>query len=98
MNTKDLLYDAMQDKFSSQRFYNDTMLGIINPSVRELFKKFRDEEERHGVVLQREILAIEAKPFPVNKIIGSRKEKYISAVDLDVTYNPGSAARPDAGQ
>lgn len=97
MNTKDLLYDIMQDKFSSQRFYNDIMLGIINPSARELFKRLRDEEERHGVVLQREILAIEAKPFPVNKIIGARKEKYISGIDRDVTFNSNSGAQPEAG-
>lgn len=98
MNTKDLLYDIMQDKFNSQRFYNDIMLGIINPSARDMFKRFRDEEERHGIVLQREILAIEAKPFPVNKIIGARKEKYISGVDIDVTFNSGVGAKPKTGQ
>ncbi len=94
MNTKDLLYDIMQDKFSGQRFYNDAMLGVINPSVRELFKRLRDEEEKHGIILQREILAIESKPFPVNKIIGRRTEKYISEFDTDITVNPdpGSGA------
>ncbi|KJS14823.1 MAG: hypothetical protein VR69_16250 [Peptococcaceae bacterium BRH_c4b] len=92
MNIKDLLYDIMQDKLSSQRFYNDSMLGMANPSVRELFKKLRDEEESHGIVLQREILAIESKPFPINKIMVARQEKYISSVDTDVTENadPGS--------
>jgi rubrerythrin len=92
MNAKDLLFDIMQDKFSSQRFYNDAMLEIINPSVRDLFKRFRDEEEKHGIILQQEILAIESKPFPVNKIMVARQEKYITNVDIDVTGNsdPGS--------
>ncbi len=92
MNIKDLLFDIIQDKLSSQRFYNDSMLGMTNPSVRDLFKKLRDEEESHGIVLQREILAIESKPFPVNIIMAAGHEKYISGVDTDVTENadPGS--------
>ena len=90
MNTIDLFYDILQDKLSDQKFYNDAMLGIINPSTRELFKNLRDQEERYCLVLQQEILAIEAKPFPINKIIGFKKEKYISHVDVDLASNTGS--------
>lgn len=83
----------MQDKFSSQRFYNDALLGLINPSARDLFKRLRDEEEKDGIVLQREILAIESKPFPINKIMVARKEKYIPSVDVDVTVNRDPSSR-----
>jgi rubrerythrin len=83
MNTVDLLYDVLQDKLANQRFYNEAMLSVINPSARELFKKLRDEEERHSIILQQEILAIEAKPFPINKFLGFKKEKYISNIDIN---------------
>ena len=90
MNTIDLLFDILQDKQSDQKFYNEAMLGTINPSTRELFKSLRDQEDRHCIVLQQEILAIEAKPFPINKIISLKKEKYISHVDVDLASNTGS--------
>ena len=89
MNTIDLLYDILLDKLADQNFYNESMIWTINPSARELFKNLRDQEERHCLVLQQEILAIEAKPFPINKIIGFKKEKYISHVDIDLTSNTG---------
>jgi rubrerythrin len=36
--------------------------------VREFFTRLRDEEMAHISALQKEIIAIEAKPFPVNII------------------------------
>lgn len=75
MNTLDLLYDALDDKIQMQIYYNESMLRIVNPAARQLFSNLRDEETRHIQAIQQEIAAIEAKPFPINKILPGMKSQ-----------------------
>ncbi|HHW42774.1 hypothetical protein GFC01_05505 [Desulfofundulus thermobenzoicus] len=69
MNKMDILRDALYDKMYSQAFYNDQMLMMVNPEVRHLFMRLRDEEARHVLFLRTELLHMESNPFPITKIL-----------------------------
>lgn len=73
MDSLNFLQDALEDKIRNQVFYNDAAVRVNNPTVRQLFIKLRDEEMRHIDVLQKEIVAIENKPFAVTKILARLK-------------------------
>ncbi|AQS58661.1 hypothetical protein [Desulforamulus ferrireducens] len=73
MDSLKFLEDALEDKIKNQAFYNDAAVRVINPSARQLFIKLRDEEMRHIDVLQKEVVAIENKPFTVTKILARLK-------------------------
>lgn len=69
MDALNYLYQVLEEKINSQGFYNELSVKVTNPSARQLFTRLRDEEMEHIDVIQKEILFIESKPFPVNKII-----------------------------
>lgn len=73
MDALNYLYQALEDKVNNQIFYNELSAKIINPAARELFIRLRDEEMTHIDALHKEIISIEAKPFPVNKIFPKLK-------------------------
>ena len=73
MDALNYLYLALEDKITSQSFYNRLSVRITNPVAREFFTRLRDEEMDHIIALQREITAIEAKPFPINVISSKLK-------------------------
>ncbi|MEW6697424.1 MAG: hypothetical protein ACOY35_06665 [Bacillota bacterium] len=73
MDSLEFLNDALEDKIRNQTFYNDAAVRVRNPSARQLFLKLRDEEMRHIEILQKEVVAIENKPFPVTKILAKIK-------------------------
>jgi len=73
MDPLDLLNDLLEDKVGNQTFYNDAAIKIRNPSARQLMLKFRDEEMRHIDILQKEIVAIENKPFAITKILPKQR-------------------------
>lgn len=68
MDALNYLNQVLEDKINNQAFYNELSVKVTNPSARELFTRLRDEEMTHIEVLQKEILSIESKPFPANKI------------------------------
>jgi len=67
------LYQILEEKISSQSFYNKLSVKVTNPVARELFTRLRDEEMAHVDLLQKEVIFIEAKPFPINKILPKLK-------------------------
>ncbi|OAT81281.1 hypothetical protein [Desulfotomaculum copahuensis] len=69
MNKLELLYDVLHDKMHSQVFYNEQMIRITNPVAHQLFMRLRDEEAQHILRLRMEILTLETRPFPINKIL-----------------------------
>ena len=73
MDSLEFLNDALEDKVRNQAFYNEAAVRVRNPSARQLFIKLRDEEMRHIDVLQKEVVAIENKPFNVTKILARIK-------------------------
>ncbi|CCO09083.1 hypothetical protein [Desulforamulus hydrothermalis] len=73
MDSLELLSDALEDKIKNQMFYNDAAIRVRNPSARQLFLRLRDEEMKHIEILQKEVVAIENKPFTVTKILARLK-------------------------
>ena len=73
MDSQNLLNDALEDKMRNQAFYNEAAVKVRNPSARQLFIKLRDEEMKHIDILQKEIVAMENKPFSVTKILAKLK-------------------------
>ncbi|MDD3652806.1 MAG: hypothetical protein PHO01_01280 [Desulfotomaculaceae bacterium] len=73
MDALNYLYQALDQKIYNQAFYNELSVKVTNPAARRLFTRLRDEEMVHIEMLQKEITAIEAKPFPVNRIISTFK-------------------------
>lgn len=64
-----LLNDVLENKIIMQTFYNEAAINVRNPSARQMFLKFRDEEMRHIEIIQKEIVAIENNPLSVTKIL-----------------------------
>lgn len=73
MDALNYLYLALEEKISNQVFYNEYSVRITNPSARSLFTRLRDDETEDIKTLQKEIAAIESKPFPVNIFISKLK-------------------------
>lgn len=73
MDNFDILNDVLENKILSQSFYNDAAIQVRNPVVRQMFIKFRDEEMKHIEVVQKEIVAIENKPYSVTRILAKLK-------------------------
>ncbi|GAB6157060.1 hypothetical protein JCM39194_02600 [Desulfotomaculum varum] len=73
MDSLELLSDALEDKINNQMFYNDAAIRVRNPSARQLFLRLRDEEMKLIEILQKEVVAIENKPFTVTKILARLK-------------------------
>lgn len=61
MNTKDFLYDSLNDEMILQSMYNKYMMEINNPEVRQLFTQLRDEKMKNVSQLQQEIKTMTEK-------------------------------------
>ncbi|MCL6610622.1 MAG: hypothetical protein K6T66_03660 [Peptococcaceae bacterium] len=73
MQTRDLLYDLLQDKIRGQIFYNELMIRMVNPLARDLFRTFRDEDERQALAVLKQFLAVESKPAILKAFLPARK-------------------------
>ncbi|MHB8917000.1 MAG: hypothetical protein ACYC4H_03185 [Desulfocucumaceae bacterium] len=72
MKSADILYDLLQNKTSGQIFYNQMMVRAVNPLAVDLFKTFRDDEEKDLAIIRRRLLAQEAKPAVLKSFIPGR--------------------------
>lgn len=70
MKEVDILKDILEYRVSNQLFYNENLINIRNPGVRQLYTQLRDDEMRAIVKLQQKIEKLEAKPYIVSKIFG----------------------------
>ncbi|QZY54573.1 PA2169 family four-helix-bundle protein [Crassaminicella profunda] len=68
MKDVDRLKDLLQYRISNELFYNENLIEIKNPEVRQLFSQFRDDEMRAIINLQQKIERLDAKPYIVSKI------------------------------
>jgi len=66
----DVLQDILKTLINLQAFYNENLVNIPNPYVRQLFTQMRDDVMRFISLLQIEIEALESRPsIPNNKIL-----------------------------
>lgn len=72
MNEADIYRDILQFRVSSQKQYNEDVIAIRNPEVRQLFTQLRDDEMRAVAKLQQRIERLEASPGTVARIFPTR--------------------------
>lgn len=75
MKNNDVLRDILQTRISNQLSYNNNVINIRNPEIRQAFTQMRDDEMRSIVKLQKNVQRLEAPPSFITKIIPS-KPKY----------------------
>lgn len=68
----DMLKDLLQYRISNQIFYNENLITIRNPEVRQVFTQLRDDEMRAIVKLQQKIERLQASPGIVSKIFPTK--------------------------
>ncbi len=72
MNEADVYRDILQYRIASQKQYNENLIEIRNPEVRQLFAQLRDDELRAVARLQQRIERLEATPGTIARIFPSR--------------------------
>ncbi len=75
MKEVDILKDIWQYRISNQFFYNENIITMRNPEVRQLYTQFRDDEMRGIVELEQKIERLETKPHIISRIF-SAKPRY----------------------
>jgi rubrerythrin len=75
MKEVDVLKDLLQYRISNELFYNQSLIEVMNPEVRQIFTQMRDDEMRAIVKLQQRIERLEADPGIIAKIFPT-KPKY----------------------
>ncbi|MCX7749618.1 MAG: hypothetical protein N2645_22405 [Clostridia bacterium] len=73
MKEADILRDILQHRISNQVYYNENIINIRNPEVRQLFTQARDDEMRAIVKLQQKIERLEANPGIIAKMFPTKK-------------------------
>jgi len=68
MRKNDILKDILQVRISNQLYYNENLIAIRNPEVRQVFTQLRDDEMRSIVRLQTNIKRFEASPSIITKM------------------------------
>lgn len=72
MKELDIYRDILQYRISSQTFYNENLIAVRNPEIRQLFVQLRDDEMRAVVKLQQKIDRLEASPGIVSRIFPAK--------------------------
>ena len=75
MKEVDILDDILQFRISNQVFYNENLIDVRNPEIRQIFTQMRDDEMRAIVKLQQKIERLKTSPGIVAKIFPT-KAKY----------------------
>jgi rubrerythrin len=73
MKELDILKDILQYRISNQTSYNEDLINVRNPEVRQIFTQMRDDEMRGIVKLQQKIERLEAAPGIISKIFPTKK-------------------------
>lgn len=63
MNKLDKLQDVLESEMTDQMLYNQYMLQITNPEVRQLFTQLRDEHMQHITQLQQHVQQMKKNPM-----------------------------------
>lgn len=71
----DMLQDLVKYLINLQAFYNENIVNITNPYVRQLFTEMRDEVMRFISLVQMNIEGLESKPTNPNNILFNRPKE-----------------------
>ncbi|MCX7921697.1 MAG: PA2169 family four-helix-bundle protein [Clostridia bacterium] len=75
MKDIDILKDILEYKIANQTFYNENLIKVRNPEIRQVFTQLRDDEMRAIVKLQQKIQRLGSPPGIIAKIFPA-KPKY----------------------
>lgn len=75
MKDIEIIKDILEYKIMNQVSYNESLIEIRNPEVRQLFTQLREDEMRAVVNLQQRIEKLEASPGIIAKIFPSRPKQ-----------------------
>ncbi len=75
MKEADILKDILEYRIASQCIYNDAIIEIRNPEVRQLFMQMRDDEMRAIEKLQQIIQRHETPPGIIARVFPDRQKK-----------------------
>lgn len=70
-----MLKDILQSRISNQTFYNESLIKIRNPEVKQVLTQLRDDEMRAVVKLQQKIDRLQNTSGIISKIFPT-KPKY----------------------
>lgn len=62
MNKLDLLHDILETEMSDQILYNQYMMQVTNPEIRQLFMQYREEHMQYISMLQQQIQELMKSP------------------------------------
>lgn len=68
-----ILKDLLQSKFYMQMLYNQYLLEVRNPILKQLFTELRDDESRAIVLLQQKVESLQSFPGIIAKLIPGSK-------------------------
>lgn len=68
----DILKDILQSRISNQIFYNESLIKIRNPEVKQVLTQLRDDEMRAIVKLQQKIDRLQNTSGIIAKIFPTR--------------------------
>lgn len=63
MNKLDKLHDILETEMADQMLYNQYMLQITNPEIRQLFTQLRDEHMQHITQIQQQVQQMMKNPM-----------------------------------
>ncbi|MFZ5353792.1 MAG: hypothetical protein ACOZCL_13870 [Bacillota bacterium] len=72
MKDLEILKDILDYRIRNQMLYNENLLKVRNPEIRELFAQLRDDETRDIIKLQQKIEKIRVPKSIITKIIPTR--------------------------
>lgn len=74
MKEVDIFKDVLQSRISNQVIYNNYLIYIRNPEIRQVYSQFRDDETRAIVMLQQKIQKLETPSGIFSKIFSNRSD------------------------
>lgn len=72
MKDIDILKDILQYRISNQVYYNESLIDIRNPEVRQMFTQLWDDEMRAIVKLQQRIERYQSDPGIIARIFPTK--------------------------
>jgi hypothetical protein len=72
MKDVDILKDILENRISNQKLYNNNILNVRNPELRQMYTQLRDDETRAVVNLQQKIARFGASTGIIGKIFPTK--------------------------
>ena len=72
MKDVDIVKDLLHYRITNQLYYNEKIIEVRNPEVRQVLTQLRDDEMRAVVELQQKVERFEASPGIISKLFPTK--------------------------